>query len=363
MKSVYIKPETVKLWSLFIVLLFFAGFRWDVGIDWASYMNLGEHAPSNERLEPANLLVKTYLYVHGYQDGGYWLWIMAFLILFFFFYSFWKFAAAPVFSAVLFVCLGPFFDSLNGVRQYAAIAIFVYSWLFIIRKQFGRYLIALIIGSFFHRSILFMIPIYWLVTLKYNKTILWLLCILFIPLSFVSDSLLPRLMSFFPQYALYEDMSFAVGNNNTLSLLRLVFPVFLFLLCIKLYDSLSKNRENLILCNLSFISILITILFPTVQIAIRIGFYFQAAFLFLIPVLSQYMKGRSALAFKAICIGYGLAFLYFTQFSKPVAKIWPFRLDFRLADSDLLLLLLTTLGGTLLYIGCMQGRIQKHPRK
>lgn len=61
------------------------------------------------------------------------------------------------------------FDSLNGVRQYAAIAIFVYSWLFIIRKQFGRYLIALIIGSFFHRSILFMIPIYWLVTLKYNK--------------------------------------------------------------------------------------------------------------------------------------------------------------------------------------------------
>ena len=190
MKSVYIKPETVKLWSLFIVLLFFAGFRWDVGIDWASYMNLGEHAPSNERLEPANLQVKIYLYVHGYQDGGYWLWIMAFLILFFFFYSFWKFAAAPVFSAVLFVCLGPFFDSLNGVRQYAAIAIFVYSWLFIIRKQFGRYLIALIIGAFFHRSILFMIPIYWLVTLKYNKTILWLLCILFIPLSFAAAAVL-----------------------------------------------------------------------------------------------------------------------------------------------------------------------------
>ena len=158
-------------------------------------------------------------------------------------------------------------------------------------------------------------------------------------------------------------MSFAVGNNNTLSLLRLVFPVFLFLLCIKLYDPLSKDRQNLILCNLSFISILITILFPTVQMAIRIGFYFQAAFLFLIPVLSQYMKGRSALVFKAICIGYGLAFLYFTQFSKPIAKIWPFRLDFRLADSDLLLLLLTTLGGTLLFIGCMQGRIQKHPRK
>ena len=349
-KPLYIKSDTIKLWLLFILLLFLAGFRWDVGIDWGSYMGLGEHAATNERLEPANLAIKLLLFTNGFTDGGYWLWVMAFLILFFFFYSFWKYSAAPLLSAILFICLGPFFDSLNGVRQYTAIALFVYSWQFIFKKQCIRYLIVLGIGSLFHQSILLLLPFYWLSIIKYNKKVLITLCILFLPLSFISDSLLPKIITLFPQYSVYEEMRYAVSNNNVLSLLRIVFPLFLFTIIMQAYDSIVEDRYQRILCNLSIFSILVTVLFPSVALVIRLGFYFQAAFLFLIPILCRYMTRNNALAFKIICIGYGIGFVYFTQISKPIAKIWPFQLDFRLADANLLWILLLTFICSLLFI-------------
>ena len=352
--TLYVKPDTIKLWCLFVVLLFLAGFRWDVGIDWASYMGLGERAAFNMRIEPANLAIKLLLYRSGFTDGGYWLWIMAFLILFFFFYSFWKYSVAPLFSAVLFVCLGPFFDSLNGVRQYVAVALFVYSWQFIFKKQPVRYLIVLGVGALFHQSIIFMLPFYRLSTIKYNRRVLIILCAIFLPLSFVSDALLPRLMALFPQYSVYEDMSFAVGGGNVLSLLRMVFPLFLFVIIMKVYDSIIEDRVRRILCNLSIFSIFITVLFPSITLAIRIGFYFQMAFLFLIPLLCRYMTKENAFAFKMICVGYGIGFVYFTQISKPIAKIWPFQLDFRLMDGNLLWILLQTFLCVLLFLVVVQ---------
>ena len=349
-KPLYIKPDNISLWIIFIILLFFAGFRWDVGIDWSSYMVLGQHAATIERLEPANLAIKSLLYNNGFIDGGYWLWIMAFLILFFFFYSFQKYSVSPLLSAILFICLGPFFDSLNGVRQYTAIALFVFSWQFIFKKQLLRYLIVLGVGSLFHQSILFMIPFYWLSTIKYNKKILTILCILFIPLSFICDSLIPKIMTLFPQYSVYEDMSFALSNDNALSLLRMVFPLFLFFIIMKAYDFIKKDRTQLVICNLSIFFILITVLFPSVALAIRLAFYFQTACLFIIPILCRYMIKDNAIVFKTACIAYGIGFVYFTQISKPIANIWPFELDFRLADVNLLWILLLTLMCSLLFI-------------
>ena len=102
-KELRIKKSSIHLWGIFVILLFFAGFRWDVGIDWGSYMGLGENIATIIKLEPANLAIKYGLLNCGYYDGGYWLWVMAFITLFFFFYAIEKISVMPIFSAILFI--------------------------------------------------------------------------------------------------------------------------------------------------------------------------------------------------------------------------------------------------------------------
>lgn len=356
-----IKVSTITLWSIFLLLLFLAGFRWDVGIDWANYMGIGENAAVSARIEPACLALKFVLYSKGFTDGGYWLWIMAFIILYFFFYSFWKFSISPVFSAALFVCLGIFFETLNGVRQYAAISLFIYSWQFIFRKQVVRYLIVILIGSLFHTSMLFMLPVYWIASIKYNKKFLAILCILCIPLSLLSSAIIPKIIGLFPQYTVYEDMEFAIAaNSNKLAYLRMLFPLFIFLISYPFYDKLSQNRYSRVICNLSITYIIITTLFPSIQLAIRIGYYFQPAFLFFIPILCSCQTIKNAILFKIITIVYSIGFVYTTMLSRPVSKIWPFKLDFRLADQDLLFIL--GIMWTFIYIFIFITRIHTNPK-
>ena len=77
-KELRIKKSSIHLWGIFVILLFFAGFRWDVGIDWGSYMGLGENIATIIKLEPANLAIKYGLLNCGYYDGdiGCGLWLL-----------------------------------------------------------------------------------------------------------------------------------------------------------------------------------------------------------------------------------------------------------------------------------------------
>lgn len=100
------------------------------------------------------------------------------------------------------------------------------------------------------------------------------------------------------------------------------------------------KKENIVILNLSLLYIFLTVLFPSVQMAIRIAFYFQAALIFLIPLICKHLTKCNAQLFSVFTIIYGVIFVYITQISRPASKIIPFGLDFRLADGGLLLLLL-----------------------
>lgn len=349
-----IRRNAIPFWFLFLVLLFLSGFRWDVGIDWESYMNVFSGININERTEPANIIIKFLLFWNGYNDGGYWLWIMAFIILYFFCYSIWKLSDAPLFSLLLFICLGIFFNSLNGVRQHAAIALSVYSWQFILKRELGRFLLIIVLAMSFHMTAFLVLPLYWFGVCKFPRNLLIAICPIFILFSFVAEPVVRWLTTLIPQYTLYEESDYIMANSNILARLRSIFPLILFVFCICFYYRLSSSIKSRFILNLSLISIFCTLLFPSISLMIRIGYYFQVAFIFLIPMISKRLLFRDAVIFKFFCIIYGLSFLYFTQLSKSVAKIIPFQLDFRLANIDLLILLLITYMGILSFIFCIE---------
>ena len=90
--SLKISIRDIGVWLGFAVLLFFSGFRWDVGVDFMSYYKLyGEDWLANafflERIEWGSMALKYILSIFGFDDGRYWIWAMAFITLFFVFYS------------------------------------------------------------------------------------------------------------------------------------------------------------------------------------------------------------------------------------------------------------------------------------
>lgn len=359
-----IRYSTIGLWFLFVILTFFAGFRWDVGIDWPAYMdvfggNIIETASWLERMEPANLGLKILLLLNGLEDGGYYLWLMAFITMFFFFYSIRQYSLSPFLSVVLFVGFGMYFDLMNGVRQYAAISIVVFSWQYLFDKKLIRYILVVFIASLFHMSALIMLPVYFICNMRINKKYLLLFAIISIPLSFVISSLLIGFVSMFAQYETYGDTEFVVANNP-LSILRVLFPLSLFAIIIKIYGKLMITRKTRILTNLSLLSIFCTLLFPGVALLIRIGFYFQVAFIFLIPIISRELSFNSGNLFKWFSIIYSFIYISVTQLSRPIANILPFEPNFRLADNRLLGALLLCLLSLVSFVSLLRIGINKH---
>jgi len=333
-----VKPNIIVLWTIFLLLLFLSGFRWDVGIDWENYMSaLNPETTHLSRMEPIVKFIVNILWANNFYDPGYTLFIMAFLILFFFFYSIRCYSYAPIFSVLLFICLGPFFDSLNGVRQYVAIALFVFSWQYLYTKQPISYFVTILCAAGFHKSALLMIPVYFIIHHKFNRNFLIIAFCVSISLMFFISPILIRIASLLPFYSNYSRSNFILSNTNLLSLLRVLFPSIIFVFCILMYDKLKK--DNIVILNLSLIYIFLTILFPNVQLVIRVAFYFQAAILFLIPIINKQLSKKNALILDVFIVTYGITFIYITQINRPVSKIIPYNLDFRLANIKLFLLL------------------------
>lgn len=359
-----VRQRTVVLWIIFAVLTFFAGFRWDVGIDWPTYMGLFDGGLYEmalkrlERIEPASLFIKGLLLLGGYTDGGYYLWVMAFITIFLYFYSIYKYSNNKLFSASLFVLLGIYFSLMNGVRQHAAVAITVFAWQFLFEKKIVRYMLTILIASLFHTSALIMLPVYFVCNIRFNKKLLIIMAIIAVPLSFVMTPLIANFMGLFEQYEVYQDSPF-VEATNARSILRVLYPLSLFTIIMALYNKLIADRKIHILTNLALISIFCTLFFPGVSLMVRTGYYVNIALIFVIPIVCKTLNRRSGIIFKWFSILYSIVFLISTQLGRSTANLLPFDLDFRLADLGLLHVLFICLISSIGFIYLMRIGIKR----
>ena len=349
-----ISMRSIGLWSCFIVLMGLSGFRWDVGVDFMNYyVQFGDDLMNEmllERIEIGNHAVKYLLQLNGFTDGRYWIWVMALITLFCVFYSISKYSTNYVFSIVLYLCMGYFFYSLNGIRQHCAIAISMFSWQFMMENKPVLYTAVLLVASLFHTSVLIMLPFYLIRNHEFKKKMLIVLCCLCMPLAFVGSAILPYIISLFPKYAIYEDSSFAVASGKILSYLRMIFPLFLFYMTMQVYDKLITDRQNRVILNLSLCAMLWTILFPNVPLMVRIGYYMQLSYIFFIPILCRTLSKSNGKVFKIFTITYNLLFISLILFVRAEAKIIPYHIDFGIADNDLLILTATVLLSMVVFV-------------
>lgn len=101
----------------------------------------------------------------------FWASILTFTVTF---TAIYRFSNMLTLSLIMIFLSGFYFDATNIVRQEIATAFFLYSYIYIKNQKLIKFLICIMIGAFFHQSILFLIPLYFLNRVKINNKV-WIL--------------------------------------------------------------------------------------------------------------------------------------------------------------------------------------------
>lgn len=84
-----------------------------------------------------------------------------------------RYSKIPWLSIFLLICMGYYTQSLNVIRQYMAIVIVLNSIKYIEERRFWRFLMVVVIASFFHKTACFFLPVYPIARLKLDRKFLF----------------------------------------------------------------------------------------------------------------------------------------------------------------------------------------------
>lgn len=160
----------------------FAALRFDVGLDYLAYHSYFNDLPEirDAHMEKGFELFAVFIRVVGGDSCVMFGSIAAFIVsALTHFYN--KSSKLPYLSFSIFV-LTPLFYlvSINTVRQFIAIGFFAMAILNVFNKSSIRYLVLIIIGSIFHKSIIIMLPLFLLKNFKPSIYLYFLMTLLYV---------------------------------------------------------------------------------------------------------------------------------------------------------------------------------------
>lgn len=309
------KKNTLILCS-FLILFLVSALRYNVGTDYANYTKWFNDIQGfsfhyiNFGFNAVIFFIK--LFSHNAQ----WLFaISSLLILSCVYYAAVQNEKEYDMVLYLFVALGFYFSTLNGIRQWIAIGIFMVAYQYIIKKDFKKYTLLVLLASLFHTTAIFLIPIYfWLNAKVRDKTKIIAIILSIVLFKFINLYKLMALFlkvclpSFYWRYiAAGVDLSKGVGSF--LPFLLCVGMFIFYLLFSKKF--LEKMPEELFeqKKNLSYILTIFSIMNTVNNLFSRFSLYFIPMIIFLLPDVYLIIDEKYKKYAKILIIICGVIFL------------------------------------------------------
>lgn len=107
-----------------------------------------------------NLIVRGMVELFGYDNYLPIFGLFSLVTVFFFVKALHDQGENYAFSLFLLLTGGYYFQSLNSVRYYLALAMALFSMRYVLRGEYGKFVLWIIVGALFHKSILLVIPVY-----------------------------------------------------------------------------------------------------------------------------------------------------------------------------------------------------------
>lgn len=210
----------VCLTAIFLILFLLSACRLNVGNDYAKYVEF-MHLVNCDAYVPTeigfNLLVKLIYGLSGYENFLLVFAFYSFATVLFFLLAMYEQSDEFGLTFFLFMTLGYYFQTFSTVRYYLALALALYSMKFVLRKQWGRFVILIVLGAAFHKSLLVVIPLYFLASLPWEKWQLAIAAAFCTTFLFMQDFYLKLVVFLYPTY---EDTEYLEGGTSYISILR-----------------------------------------------------------------------------------------------------------------------------------------------
>lgn len=301
----------VCLFALFVLLFAVSACRYQVGNDYSRYEEFFHLIPLKQVVPTEfgfNAVVLLMQFLFGTDTKLTIFALFAFVTVLFMLKAVYDQSEDFLFSFFLFMTLSYYFQSLNTVRYYFAWAVAVFSMKYVMKGQYVKFLLWILPAATIHKSVLLVIPVYFLAAQNWKKWQLGLFALVCSSGLFLQEFYLKLIVRLYPSY---EDTAYLDGGTSLINILR-IFGVFVLTL---LYyrESVEGHRQNRFYFHLNiFAMLLYTCGFFVPEIS-RVGYYMTAGHIFLLPsIIRRIPSEKQRMFWKGIVIG--AAVLYFIIF-------------------------------------------------
>lgn len=312
--------ESLLLVSFFIIYV--GGLRFNVGSDWASYVeiykgsNLGESA---DGVEPGYLLLNKFF---NYLNIPYSIFVLFIFTLSYTLkiVSFQRYSSNVFVALIVYIPIQFMVYDINAVRQGLAVGITLTTIPFILERKLFPFLIICLSACTIHITAIVFIPFYWLAlkSISDRRSIFILLFFIFIALvsKLILDVILQRLGT---NFSLFEKFIYYTVNeeyNKNLSFnLSTIYRILIFVLFVGMHKKMKiKESIYLLLRNGYLLSLCIYFTFFSVElIATRGSLYFRVFDVFMFSYLiTSFNKLYLRQVFLAILVLYSCLQVFVT---------------------------------------------------
>ncbi|CDT01423.1 conserved membrane hypothetical protein [Sphingobacterium sp. PM2-P1-29] len=298
----------------FLILFVLASIRWERGTDWLSYITLFEN-------------VDNVFYLLAFEPGFYYLnyivasfsdnytivlLLQAIIIYVLHFYVIKKYSISPF--VTLMIWFGFYIGSIFFVRFHVALAITLFSFIFIVDRKFWKFFICVLVAFCFHRSAILFIPAYFL----FDKTFTRRQLLLGMVVSFFLSALFEIGLNFLGQINLgiisekastYAEVGSEYAEEPTRSAFQIMligssYRVLLLLLIVGFYYDLYKENVTFRgLLNIYFVGMCLFIIVTPVSVSVaRMSQYYEYFQFLMIPYFILRFEYRSNRNLVLLCI-------------------------------------------------------------
>ncbi len=321
--------NAVSLFFMFLILFAVAASRLNVGNDYAKYVEFMHLTYCNAYVPTEvgfNLLTKAIYGISGFENYLLVFAIFAFFTVLLFLQAIYRQAESFGFSFFLFMAFGYYFQSFSTVRYYLALAVALIAIPYLLEKEYGRFLVLILIGAAFHKSVLVVLVLYPLAVRCWKKWQLALAGVFCLSFFFLQDFYLRVVVFLYPTY---EETEYLSGGTSYVNIARCFGILLLSLILYK--KAVKGNRVMNFWFNCNLGALVMYVCCSFLPIISRIGYYLTITHIFFLPALIRQIeneKWRKLLTAGAVAAGILYFALLMMRAADPGFRILPYQTFF-----------------------------------
>ena len=322
--------NALSLLAVFTILFLLAALRIEVGNDYGTYVDtiheiyVGGYVVTETLF---NAVVKVLCELSGGENYLLVFGVFAFATIGIFLKSLYEQADNFSMSFFLFMTLGIYFRSFNTVRYYFVLAITLYSFRYVFRKEYGKFILLIVLSAFFHKSVLVVIPIYLIAHMAWKK---WHVAVLVAGaggMLLCQDLIMKIALELYPSYkdTIFLQTETGLGGN-LMSVFRCVAVLMLAVMCWK--DEWKDRTENRFYFKLNFLAILLYLCGSFLPLVGRFGYYLMTSHVLFIPaILGSIRDEKKKKIFTVLVIVAGVMYflLFLRSANQPGVRVLPYK--------------------------------------